>query len=148
MDMRLSNISVERAMSDSVSRRYTSEEVNRIIRRALTLQRTDAITHQELLEIARELGVSPETIITAIEQERQESEKETARTVRTEHRKARFHRHLRTFIMVNGVLFLINVLTRGPWWFQWPLLGWGIGLVFRGKGAYFPAEREVEKEMD
>lgn len=132
-------------MDDSLPRQYTSEEVNRLIRRALTLQRTEAITHQELLEIARELGISPGTLEAAIEQEQQELEKENARTVWTEHRKAGFHRHLWTFVMVNGVLFLINVLTLGPWWFQWPLLGWGTALAFHGKGAYFPTEREVEK---
>src|SRR5262245_21371589 len=125
-------------MSDSLSRHYTSEEVNRIIRQALTLQRTDAITHQELVEIARELGISPGTIEAAIEQERQEREKETARTVWAGRRKASFQRHLWSFVIVNWALFLINVLTPGPWWFQWSLVGWGIGLASHGKGAYFP----------
>jgi hypothetical protein len=134
-------------MNDSLSRPYTSEEVNRIIRRALTQQRTDVITHQELVEVARELGINPATLDAAIEQERQESEKQNARAVWTERRQAGFRRHLWTFVIVNGALFLINVLTRGPWWFQWPLLGWGIGLALQGKNAYFPTEREVEKEM-
>jgi len=132
-------------MSDPSSRQYTSDEVNRIIRRALTLQRTDAITHQELVETARELGIDPRTIEVAIEQEQQESEKDNARAIWVQRRKASLQRHLWTYGIVNGALFLINVLTPGTWWFQWPLLGWGIGLASHFKGAYFPTEREVEK---
>ncbi|HEV8717101.1 MAG TPA: 2TM domain-containing protein, partial [Candidatus Binatia bacterium] len=127
---------------------YTSEEVSRIIRRALGLQRTDVITHQELLEIARDLGISPRTIEIAIEQGRQEIEKERARAGWVERRKAGFHRHVWTYAIVNGALFLINMLTLGSWWFQWSLLGWGIGLAFYGRGAYFPTEREVEKGIE
>ena len=132
-------------MNDSVSRQYTSEEVTRIIRRALTLQRADAITHQELLETARELGIAPRTLDVAIEQEQQEIVKDNARTVWVERRKAGFQGHLWTYVIVNGALFLMNVLTSGSWWFQWPLLGWGIGLALHSKVAYFPTEREAEK---
>jgi hypothetical protein len=132
-------------MSDSLSKRYTSEEVTSIIRRALTLQRAAAITHQELLETARELGIDRRTLEVAIEQEQQEIEKDNARSVWGRRRKAGLQRHLWTYGIVNGALLLINVLTSGPWWFQWPLMGWGIGLAFRFKGVYFPTEREVEE---
>jgi 2TM domain len=39
--------------------------------------------------------------------------------------------HLLVYAVVNGGLFLINALTRdgGSWWFQWPLFGWGLGLM-------------------
>lgn len=41
-----------------------------------------------------------------------------------------FYSHLITFILVNGMLFVINMLTSPSfWWFIFPLLGWGIGLV-------------------
>ena len=53
-----------------------------------------------------------------------------------------FYTHLFTYIIVNLGLFLINLLTtrsHGPWWFYWPVLGWGIGLAshaFSVFGAY------------
>lgn len=42
-----------------------------------------------------------------------------------------YYIHLSVYVAVNLGLFLINALTRdgGTWWFYWPMLGWGIGLV-------------------
>ena len=40
--------------------------------------------------------------------------------------------HLLVYVVINAGLFGINWLTRGDsgvWWFYWPLLGWGIGLL-------------------
>lgn len=40
--------------------------------------------------------------------------------------------HVLTYVVVNVGLFGINLLTRGDdgaWWFYWPLLGWGVGLL-------------------
>jgi hypothetical protein len=42
-----------------------------------------------------------------------------------------FYIHLVIYLVINGGLFLINLLTRGSdgtWWFYWPLLGWGVGV--------------------
>ena len=36
--------------------------------------------------------------------------------------------HLAVYLLVNAVLFLVNALTPGTWWFFWPLIGWGVGL--------------------
>ena len=49
--------------------------------------------------------------------------------------------------------FLINVFTSGfgDWWFQWPALGWGVGVASHYIGAFgFPGtEQMVEKwEME
>ncbi|MDR1332646.1 MAG: 2TM domain-containing protein [Tannerella sp.] len=46
-----------------------------------------------------------------------------------------FYSHLLTYCIVNAGLFLIDCLTSpGRWWFFWPLLGWGIGLLCHGLG--------------
>lgn len=40
--------------------------------------------------------------------------------------------HMLVFAVINAGLFAINWVTRGDngsWWFQWPLLIWGIGLI-------------------
>jgi len=39
--------------------------------------------------------------------------------------------HVLVYLVINAGLFGINWVTTGgdgPWWFYWPLLGWGIGL--------------------
>lgn len=65
-----------------------------------------------------------------------------------------FFIHLAVFIVVNLLLIIINLSTSaGHLWFQWPLIGWGIGLLFHAVGIFFSAgglrikERLIEKEM-
>jgi hypothetical protein len=128
-------------MSKNGSPQYTSDEFNRIIRRALKLKQEDTYSYQELINTATELGLDPHTVEAAIEQEQKIFKKERAREARLRRRKAGFHRHLWSYTIVIGGLLLINILTPGPWWFQWPALGWGIGLAFHFRAAYFPAGR-------
>jgi 2TM domain-containing protein len=41
-----------------------------------------------------------------------------------------FYTHLTVFVLVNILLFAINILTSPhSLWFYWPLIGWGIGLL-------------------
>jgi len=37
--------------------------------------------------------------------------------------------HATVFALTIAGLFVINLLTGGPWWVQWPLIGWGLGLA-------------------
>jgi hypothetical protein len=41
-----------------------------------------------------------------------------------------FYVHLGVYVLVNSLLFLINITTSpDTLWFYWPLFGWGIGIV-------------------
>jgi post-segregation antitoxin (ccd killing protein) len=134
-------------MNLSESHQYTSSEVERIIRRALRLKKAELISHDDLLDMAKELGLDSRTVETAIEQEQNDIDLERSRKLKMLRRKAKFHRHLWSYIIVIGALILINIFTPGPWWFQWPMLGWGIGLAFGFRAAYFPAGVELESEL-
>ena len=71
-----------------------------------------------------------------------------------------FYWHLASYVLVNGFLITIYLLT--SWadngfyypWFIWPLLGWGIGLFFNFLAVYVfpdtPASRQrmIEKELN
>ena len=68
-----------------------------------------------------------------------------------------FYIHLIVYLLVNGGLFLLDLLiSPGTFWFYWPLLGWGIGLVVHviavfGAGHWFGhawEEREIRRIMD
>ena len=133
-------------MNKFSSKQYSKDEVDRIIRRALKLKKEDSISHQELLDTAREFGIDPQTLEAAIEEDQETYEKERVRKTRLLRRKARFHRHLWSYMIVIGGLLLINAVTPGPWWFQWPALGWGIGLAFNFKAAYFPLHKDMTGE--
>ena len=64
-----------------------------------------------------------------------------------------FKRHLLSFIIIIGALWVINYLTqmndRGiVWWAIWPTLGWGIGLVFHLMSAFGGFnEREMTRRI-
>ncbi len=48
-----------------------------------------------------------------------------------------FFMHLSVYIIVNALLILINLFSSSQHlWFQWPLLGWGIGLFFHGLNVF------------
>ena len=40
-----------------------------------------------------------------------------------------FYIHLAAFVVVNALLFVINTLSGEAWWVQWPIFGWGIGII-------------------
>lgn len=131
-------------MNEFSTQQYSDDEVNRIIRRALKLKQSHGISYQDLADTAKEIGVDPQTLETAVEQEQQAAKKEKIRKVWLKRRKVGFYSHLWSYLIVNGALFFINKFTPGPWWFQWSVLGWGIGLAFHFKAIYFPHPKKFE----
>ena len=81
---------------------------------------------------------------------------------RAKHRveaKIGFFIHLTVYLGVNLLLIIINIATSaGHFWFKWPLIGWGIGLLFHAVGVFFKMEgmkikerliaKEMKKEAD
>jgi hypothetical protein len=58
-------------------------------------------------------------------------------------RKAGLYIHATVYAAVNVLLITINLSTAtGRLWFQWPLLGWGIGLLAHAAAAFSLAGRE------
>ena len=48
-----------------------------------------------------------------------------------------FYRHVMIYVVVNVLLAAINLLKNpGHLWFQWVILGWGIGLLAHGLNVY------------
>ena len=62
-----------------------------------------------------------------------------------------FYIHLTVYVVVNLILFSINmIVSPDSLWFVWPLMGWGIGVVFHalsvlGFGRGFGADWEERK---
>jgi hypothetical protein len=64
-----------------------------------------------------------------------------------------FQIHALVYVLVNGGLFAINMLTSPhQLWFYWPAFGWGIGLLAHGAGVYARLdqgrERMIAAEME
>ena len=65
-----------------------------------------------------------------------------------------FYIHLSVYIAVSVLLVIINLSSSAEkLWFIWPLMGWGIGILFHGLGVFVftgkPTftEKMIEKEM-
>lgn len=67
--------------------------------------------------------------------------------------KVEFRIHMITYILVISLLAIINITQTPDYlWFMWPLLGWGIGIIFHALSVYYSGntsikERMIEKEM-
>lgn len=133
----------------SPAARYSRESLQAILQTALDKQqRAGDYARSDLLETARELGLS-EAEINAAEVEL--AERTALQTeVSRQKRIARqgMVAHTLSYAVVNAGLYAIDYLTPGGPWFQWPLLGWGIGLaihlgttLFAGQQAWEDAAR-------
>lgn len=136
-------------MSDPFQKRYTAEEVSAIVRRALTpggAAGEATVSYDELAETAREMGVGAERLHAAIRSEQEERRIGEARERVLLLRRQEFFQHLRAYCIVNGALFLINLVTTGlsPMWVVFPLIGWGIGLAFHASSVYYPDPRCID----
>ena len=68
-----------------------------------------------------------------------------------------FYIHLTVYVLVNLGLFSINMLvTPDGLWFFWPLMGWGLGVVFHALSVFGPGrgfgtdweERKIKELME
>ncbi|WP_437689825.1 2TM domain-containing protein [Sorangium sp. So ce176] len=131
-------------------RQYTEAEVRAILERALRGAQAREVGHDELVAAAEEIGISRAAIEAASRDIELVRGEEDARAAIMAHRRKGFRSHLFSFVVVNAFLFAINALTPGPWWFFWPLLGWGLGLAFHARAALSSdvSPRRLRREIE
>jgi hypothetical protein len=57
-----------------------------------------------------------------------------------------FYTHALVFVLVNLGLFVMNTMTGGYRWSNWPLFGWGLGLAIHGLTTYLNLRGEGWKQ--
>lgn len=128
------------------SRRFNNDEVSHIVRRALIRGEDDTISYDELEEIAKHSGISADHLKAAIDEQETEGELDEAKASCVRKRKAQFYEHLRCYLIVNGVLFLVNLVTSSDsLWVIWPILGWGMCVAFDASDTFFVSEERLER---
>ena len=56
--------------------------------------------------------------------------------------------HFATYLAVNSLLIVINLATTpGKYWFYWPLLGWGLGIVGHAFGVLRHSKQSLRSEQ-
>ncbi len=128
------------------NRRFTSDEVTAIVRRALEGRGgQDDVSYQDLEEIARQSGIARDALLLAIDAEEEVGEIERAQDEWKRQRKQKFFEHLRAYVIINSALALINLFTSGYPWVLWCALVWGISLAFDVSDAFYPKAAAVHR---
>jgi Zn-dependent protease len=65
--------------------------------------------------------------------ENQENYKKALKRVK---KMKKFYSHLVTYIGCSLLFIAINLSSPGPIWFIWPILGWGIGMLFHANSVF------------
>lgn len=115
---------------------YRSEDVQQILQRAMARKQEEEFSREQLLEMASELDISPDTLQFA-EHEwlAQRQETQAQQTLSTCRRKG-FKAHLIPYIAVNTSLVFLNLITCPTYfWAVYPLTGWGLGLALHGRSV-------------
>lgn len=74
-----------------------------------------------------------------------------ARALENIKKKREFASHVAAYVLVNAFLVVIWAVSgAGFFWPVFPLIGWGIGLLFHGWDVYQgePSEARIRREMD
>ena len=112
-----------------MNKRYSPQQLEQIISLGLREQQNH-VSESELFEIAQQSGLDKSQTEAALKLWQQQQQLRRAQWKKL----LAFKIHAGSFISISCMLFLIDWLTGGPWWFFWPMLGMSIGLFGHGLG--------------
>ncbi|MBD2137000.1 2TM domain-containing protein [Anabaena sp. FACHB-1237] len=116
---------------------YNSQEMQQILEVAFKRKQEGEFTKEQIIEIASELGVSSEAIKIAEQEWLKTQVSVKQETMSKREKRQEFQSHLTAFLIINGFLISLNLFTSpGYFWAIFPLLGWGVGLLFHGINTY------------
>lgn len=139
---------------DASKPRYSQEEVYEILESALGQQsdRDGLLSHDELVEIAREAGIEREALdqaMSALAQRRTRAAaaQTDAAELAVERRlqAKRFGAALVSQGLLNLVLYLFATHVTGGTWYVWPLLGSSVLLALQLRHVLFPHDKLVRR---
>jgi hypothetical protein len=126
------------------SRQYTNEEAASIITRVLDRQNGEGgrISHDELLETARDIGVTTLELEEAVVAEARARAERLVRDEERQHDLRKLLRHLATYVILGAFCFVLDVRVTGGVWYFWVLLGWGVVVALHAVKVLLPMEAD------
>lgn len=128
-------------------RHYSEEEAEEILRLAARKE-SGGIPRDRLVQMAAELGMSPEQVASAEQEFLAKRDEEVERKKFESHVLRDLWSHVATYVAVNGGLVLMDVVPDGRVdWAYWPLLGWGIGLACHIASVFWSSTDDEAKSF-
>lgn len=133
----------QRSAPPSFSQNEAADIIREATARSLAGRDVDrALTQEDLLAMAREMGVS-ETAVESVISSRAGRDK-AQRRMRGAY--MGLASHATSYTIVIGGLTLIDLFSGPSWWVQYPAIGWGMGLAFHAMGTLLAAFNHADKQ--
>jgi hypothetical protein len=132
-------------MTDPKSfRNYSNEEAASIITRVLDRQNGEGgrISHDELLETAREIGVTTLELEEAVVAEVRDRAERIVREEERQREIRKLLRHASTYVILGAFCFVVDIRLTGGVWYFWVLLGWGVVVALHAVKVFLPTETD------
>ncbi len=132
----------------SLPEKYNSSEMERILQRALAKRKQDGnVSHEQLIEVGRELGLSEQELSIAIAEEMRYGALDEAKEEVIEKRRSQWRRHLGWYVGVCSMLAGLNLMQEDGrlTWALATMFGWGVGVTIDTISTFFPNEKKLNK---
>jgi hypothetical protein len=132
---------------------YTQDEVNEILKRALSQQslREQTLSHEDLVQVAAEVGIDRSALEAATVDIDKARQAELAQRTEAAEVAAERRTQLRRFIgsgirlgVINAVIYFVDMNFTGGTWFEWPLVGSAVLLALEFRHVLAP-EKQLER---
>lgn len=134
------------SFDSKITRSYQQEEIQQILNIAIACQvHQGEFSHEQLLEIAAELEIPPETLQLA-EREwlLQQSDAQKRQEFNT-YKRAKLQKRFGNYLIVNSFFVLLNLIGGELSWSLYILLFSGLGLGFDAWNTYLPHTEDYER---
>ena len=131
-------------------RRFSTEEVGELIDLAARLDDlapSSALSYDDLVRVAGEVGISREAIERAVATDGADRRRLAKQAKKRVRRRMRFVRHAVVYAVVVSSLLLVDALNGGGWWFYYVAALWGAVLVLQGMKFLTRRSGPVEQAM-
>lgn len=127
---------------------YSEQEAEEILRLA-TRKDTDGISRDRLMQMAEELGISPEAVANAENTVRTQREEIAERREFDLAQKRSFFSHVASFVVVNAGLVAFNLIDEGHIsWALWVIAAWGLGIGSRALRTFLRGSEGYQKDFE
>ncbi len=132
----------------SLPEKYTQDEMERILQRALA-QRSQSgnVSREQLVEVGKEIGLTEQDLMRAIDDEMRYGPFDEAKREVIKKKRCQWRRHFLSYLGVNASLLVLNAIQMHGrlTWALAPLFSWGIGMTVHTVSTFFPTKKELNK---